>query len=328
MQLIGKPLRRTLLAAGALVASATLAACGGSNASGADGGGEDDGYVIGVSMVTSTRGFHSELYDGIKAEAEKLGVEVIETDANEDVVQQLDDVDSLLNRDVDALLIVPVDEVGSVPAYEAADAAGVPVVSLARDADTDLKESFVGAEWGSYGAEIAAWTCVHTGGAAHVAMIKGPSGASHVNEMYAGYTGYIESDCPGMEVVFEANAETDGADPGLTLAQDALAAEPDLDVIYVNADDTAMGVLQALVEQDRIDDVTVTGFNGEPDAFDAIREGTLEATYALRPYRWGALALAKVVDMLDGEDLPDLVPIETVLVDTDNIDDFDEADLR
>ena len=325
MHLTGMSLRRTAAAVTVLVASATLAACGGDDDGG---GGEDDSYVIGVSMVTSTRGFHSELYDGIKAEAEKLGVKIVETDANEDVVQQLDDVDSLLNRGIDALLIVPVDETGSVPAYEAADAAGVPVVSLARDADTDLKESFVGAVWDSYGTELAEWTCAHTDGEAQIAMIKGPAGASHVHEMYDGYTGYIESDCPGMEVVFEANAETDGADPGLTLAQDALAAKPDLDVIYVNADDTAMGVLQALAEQDRLDDVTVTGFNGEPDAFDAIREGTLEATYALRPFRWGALALAQVVEMLDGADLPDLIPIETALVDTENIGDFAEEDLR
>jgi ABC-type sugar transport system substrate-binding protein len=42
-----------------------------------------------------------------------------------------------------------------------------------------------------------------------------------------------------------------------------LVAEPDVDVIYVTVDGTAMGVLQALSEQDRLDDVTVTGFNGE-----------------------------------------------------------------
>lgn len=327
MKTTGRAPRSTLLAVGAIAVSGVMAACGNSASSSTDEGG-DDGYVIGVSMVTSTRGFHSELFDGIKAAAEERGVTIIETDANEDVVQQLDDVDSLLNRNVDAILIVPVDETGSVPAYEAADSAGVPIISVARDAATDLKASFIGAEWESYGSEIAEWTCEHTGGTARVAMIKGPSGASHVNEMYDGYTGYIESDCPGMEVVFEANAETDGADPGLSLTQDALVAQPDLDVIYVNADDTAMGVLQALSEQRRLDDVTVTGFNGEPDAFEAIREGSLEATYALKPFRWGSLALESMVKLLDGETLPSLVPIETVLVDTSTIDQYEEADLR
>jgi ABC-type sugar transport system substrate-binding protein len=87
-------------------------------------------------------------------------------------------------------------------------------------------------------------------------------------------------------------------------------------------------VLQALSEQDRLDDVTVTGFNGEPDAFDAIREGNLEATYALKPYRWGSLAVESMIKLLDGEDLPPLVPIETVLVDTSTIDQYDEGDLR
>jgi ribose transport system substrate-binding protein len=146
--------------------------------------------------------------------------------------------------------------------------------------------------------------------------------------MYDGYTSYIASDCPDMEIVFEANAETDGADPGLALTQDALVAQPELDVIYVNADDTAMGVLQALEEQDRLDDVTVTGFNGEPDAFDAVRNGRLEVTYALKPFRWGSLALESVVKLLDGGDLPDLVPIETVLVDTSTIAQYKGEDLR
>lgn len=321
--------RRAFAAAGAITAVTLLAACSEpATSSDLADAADDDEYVIGVSMITSTRGFHSELYRGIQAAAEEHGVTIITTDAQGDVVQQLDDVSSLINRGVDAILIAPVDESGSVPAFEDADAAGVPVVAVARDADTDLKAAYVGAEWENYGKELAAWACEQTGGTGKVALIKGPSGASHVNELDAGYTSYIESDCPGLEVVFEANAQSDGADPGLTLAQDALVAQPDLDVITVHADDTAMGVIQALSEQNRLQDVLVTGFNGEPDAFESIRDGQLDATYALRPYRYGETSIEAVLDLLGGEELPALVPIETILVDQETIGDYEESELN
>jgi ribose transport system substrate-binding protein len=224
--------------------------------------------------------------------------------------------------------MVPVDESGAVPAYEAADVAGVPVISVTRDAETDLKVSYVGAEWKSYGTAIAEWTCDHVEPPATIAMIKGPAGASHVDDMASGYQEYLEATCPGLEVVFEANAQTDGAEPGVALAQDALSAYADVDVIYVNADDTAMGVIQALTEQGKVDDVVVTGFNGEPQAFDAIRAGTMEMTFALRPYAWGQLAMESMLAHLDGEELPDLVPIQTQLVDQETIASLSDEDLR
>lgn len=327
------PLRRTrraVAAVGALTATALLAACSepATSEEPADADAGDGEFVIGVSMITSTRGFHSELYRGIQAAAKDNGVTIITTDAQGDVVQQLDDVSSLINRGVDAILIAPVDTSGSVPAFEDADAAGIPVVAVARDAETDLKAAYVGAEWEAYGRELAAWACDRTGGEGKVALIKGPSGASHVNELDAGYTSYVESECPGLEIVFEANAQSDGAEPGLALAQDALMAQPDLGVITVYADDTAMGVLQALSEQNRLADVLVTGFNGEPDAFESIRDGQLDATYALRPYRYGETSIEAVIDLLNGKELPALVPIETILVDQETINDYEDSDLQ
>lgn len=311
------------------VSALLITACGSAaGTAGDDTTGDSDAPVIGVSLVTTTRGFHSEIFEGMQSAAEEHGVTLISADSKEDVVRQLDDVDGLLQQGVDGMLIVPVDDAGSTPAYESADAAGVPVISVARDANTDLKVSYVGAEWESYGQAIAKWTCANVESPATVAMIKGPSGASFVNEMATGYTGYLGEECGEVSVVFEANAQTDGAEPGVALAQDALSAYPDVDVIYVNADDTAMGVIQALVEQGKVDDVVVTGFNGEPQAFDAIRDGTLEMTFALKPYAWGRLAVESMLKYLDGEELPSLVPIETTLVDQANIKDLTEDDLR
>lgn len=289
---------------------------------------EEGSRVIGASMVTEVRGFHTELTDGMRSAAEELGVELLVTSAEGDPSKQLDDVNTLLQRGIDGLLIVPVDAEAAVPVYELLSEKNIPIISVARDANTDLKTSFVGAEWEEYGRMIAEWHCEATGGDARVAMIKGPAGASFVQEMEAGYKKFVDARCPGLDIAFEAHAEQDGAAPGLALAQNALTAVPDVDAIYVNADDTAMGVLQALREAGRLEDVIVTGFNGEPDAFEAIRAGELDMTIALHPYRWGQLALKSMAAYLAGETLPDLVPIETTVVHQANIGDLSDEELR
>jgi ABC-type sugar transport system substrate-binding protein len=158
-------------------------------------------------------------------------------------------------------------------------------------------------------------------------MVKGTAGVSFVEEMEDGYKGYIESDCPGMEVVFEVSTEF-SREEAAQAAQDALTANPDLKAIFAQTDDQAAGVAQAAAEAGKGDEILVTGFNGDKVGFEGVKEGTIDMTIALKPYHWGRLALKTMVDHLNGKTTPKLVRIDSVLLDRSNIDEADLEDLR
>lgn len=288
---------------------------------------EGGDYTIGVSLASPTIPLYVAMAEGMRQEAEELGVEVVFTEANEDPVQQLNDVQDLIAQGVDGILISPIDAQAAIPAYESARAEGIPIMSIARNTDPQYETSFIGAAWEEYGRQIAEWTCEAAGGEGTVALIKGPAGASFVEDMEVGYKAYLESDCAGMSVAFEANAAPLTADQGLAAAQNALTSTPDITAIFANNDDLAAGVLQALGEQGRApEDVIVTGFDGTPEGIEAVAGGQLDMTIALRPRSWGTLGLQTMVQHLNGEEVPPLVEIETLLIDSENVEGLTEEE--
>jgi ABC-type sugar transport system substrate-binding protein len=289
---------------------------------------EDEDWVIGVSLPSSTTTLYIEMAAGMEDLGEELGVEVVVNYAQEDLIEQLNTVDTLLGRGVDGILISPLDFEGSQPAYETARSQDVPIMSIARSTDPSLHDAFIGANWEEYGVQIAEWTCDKVGGEGQVAMLMGPAGASFVMDMEEGYKGYMASECPGIEIVFETNVVPMTAEQALPPAEDALSAFPDLVAIYAQQDDMAKGVLTVLEEQGRLGDVVVTGFDGSPEALGLVRDGTLDMTIALQPYKWGQLGLETMLRYLRGEDVGDFIEIETTLVDGDNIDQYTDEELR
>jgi ribose transport system substrate-binding protein len=295
------------------------------------GGGEQEQFTIGVSLASPTIPLYVAMAEGIRDKAEELGVEVVFTEANEDPVQQLNDVQDLIAQDVDGILISPIDAEAAKPAYEDARAAEVTIMSIARNTDPEVEDAFIGAPWGDFGTQIGEWACENAEDkAAKVAMVKGPAGASFVEEMEVGFKEALEADCPDMEIVFENNNAPLVSDKGLASAQDALTRNADIGVFFANNDDLAAGVIQALEEKGvSMDDVIVTGFDGTPQGIDLAKEGKLDFTIALRPYAWGQLGLETMVDFLNGEEPAEhIVEIETITIDEESAQDVTEEEVR
>jgi ribose transport system substrate-binding protein len=304
------------LATGALI----FAACGGNDDQG-------DGYTIGVNLSQAADPFFVAMEEGINDEAEELGVETVVAYHEYDPADQLADVQDLVAQGVDGIITSPADVEAAIPAYEQARDAGIPIMSIADHTDPDVEDSFIGADWAEFGAAIAEWTCDEADGEGNIAMIKGPPGVSFVEEMDEGYTGYIDSNCPGMSVVFDVNGDTT-REAALGATQDALAAHPDLRAVFTQIDDMAAGAIQALEEANQLDDVIVTGFNGDEVGFSHLQDGTLDMTIALKPYQWGRLGVQTMVEYLNGEEVPDLVEIDSQLLDQTNVDEVSFEELR
>jgi ribose transport system substrate-binding protein len=274
--------------------------------------------TIGVSLAQDDNPFYIAMMRGIKARAEELGWEVVSVSSNEDKLKQINGVQDLIARGVKGILISPIDASGVNAAYDAAAAAKVPIVSVARGSTSPNQTLHVAMDEKQIGRDIAEWTAKKLGGKGKVAMLLGPSGAPTFRNLSEGYT-EVMAKYPDIKIVFK----TDGPltrERGLKNAEDALVANPDLAAIYTANDDVALGAAQAVLAGNRKGQTIVTGMNGVPPALRSLKEGNLAMTIELNPVLWGRLGVDVLSEYLQGRKVEPRVFIKHVIIDSDNID--------
>jgi ribose transport system substrate-binding protein len=274
--------------------------------------------TIGVALAQDDNPFYIVMLKGIRARADELGWDVATVSANEDKVKQINGVQDLVARGVKGILISPIDAVGVNAAYDAAKAANIPIVSIARGSTSPNQTLHVAMDEKQIGGDIAAWTAKAIGGEGKVAMLLGPSGAPTFRNLAEGYTEAMAK-YPKIEIAFRADGPLT-RERGVKQAEDALVANPELKAIYCANDDVALGASQAVIAAGRADKTIVTGMNGVPPALHAIKDGKLAMTVELNPFLWGRLGVDVLASYLKGEKVEPHVFIKHVIVDKTNID--------
>jgi len=98
-------------------------------------------YKIGVSMYTLGAPYFAAQLNAAKRKAESLGMTFYSTNAQDDMVKQIANVEDMLARGIDLLILNPKDPKGLIPATKAATKAGVPVIII--DSSIDPSADFV-----------------------------------------------------------------------------------------------------------------------------------------------------------------------------------------
>ncbi len=200
--------------------------------------------TIGVSLAQDDNPFYIAMLRGIRARAQELGWDVATVSANEDKLKQINGVQDLVARGVKGILISPIDAVGVNAAYDAAAAAKIPIVSVARGSASPNQTIHVAMDEKQIGRDIAEWTAKKLGGKGKVALLMGPSGAPTFKNLGDGYS-EVMAKYPGIQIVFRADGPLT-RERGVKQAEDVLVANPDLAAIYTANDDVALGAMQAV----------------------------------------------------------------------------------
>jgi ribose transport system substrate-binding protein len=274
--------------------------------------------TIGVSLAQDDNPFYIAMLRGIRARAQEMGWEVATVSANEDKLKQINGVQDLIARGVKGILISPIDAVGVNAAYDAAAAAKIPIVSVARGSTSPNQTIHVAMDEKQIGRDIAEWTAGKLGGKGKVALLMGPSGAPTFKNLGDGYAEAMAK-YPGISIVFRADGPLT-RERGVKQAEDALVANPDLAAIYTANDDVALGAMQAVNAANRKGKTLVTGMNGVPPALRAVKEENLAMTVELNPVEWGRLGVDVLNTFLQGGKVEPHVFIKHVIIDATNID--------
>ena len=274
--------------------------------------------TIGVSLAQDDNPFYIAMLRGIRARAEELGWDVATVSANEDKLKQINGVQDLIARGVKGILISPIDAVGVNAAYDAAAAAKIPIVSVARGSASPNQTIHVAMDEKQIGRDIAEWTAKKLGGKGKVALLMGPSGAPTFRNLGDGYS-EVMAKHPGIEIVSRADGPLT-RERGVKQGEDVLVAHPDLAAIYAANDDVALGAMQAVNASNRKGKTLVTGMNGVPPALRAVKEENLAMTVELNPTEWGRLGVDVLASFLKGDKVDPRVFIKHVIIDNSNID--------
>jgi ribose transport system substrate-binding protein len=274
--------------------------------------------TIGVSLAQDDNPFYIAMLKGIRARAQELGWDVATVSANEDKLKQINGVQDLVARGVKGILISPIDAVGVNAAYDAAAAAKIPIVSVARGSTSPNQTIHVAMDEKQIGRDVAEWTAKRLGGKGQIAMLLGPSGAPTFKNLADGYA-EVMAKYPDIKIVFKSDGPLT-RERGVKQTEDALVANPDLAAVYAANDDVALGAMQAVLAANRAGKTIVTGMNGVPPALRAVKDGNMAMTVELNPVEWGRLGVDVLATYLKGDKVEPRVFIKHNLIDSSNVD--------
>lgn len=244
---------------------------------------------------------------GAEAAAKQFGVRLtfVGPSAETEVDKQIDIIENLLTRGVDAIGVSPCDGKALVPVIEKAVAKGVPVVTVDSDAKTNKRLAYIGTNNEKAG-EIAGQVLAKLiKGRGKVLIIQGVPGAENLMQRVKGFKRAI-SKYPRIELLPEQACQSD-LTRALEITENALRAHADLAGIFgVNAYG-APGAAQAVKEAGKVGKVKIVGFDAIPTTLKYCAEGVVQAIIEQRPYRMGYLAVRYLKDALEGKKIPRMV---------------------
>lgn len=261
-------LRRVGLAAVPLALLTATAACGAGDPTAGDGG--EDQLRIGVTVYDMSS-FITQGQEGMNAYAEANNIKLLWNSAGGDVATQATQVDQLINQQVDAIIIVPVQADSLGPQMTAAKEAGIPVIAVNTAlSDTSGLTSSVLPDDVAAGAQEMEMMAEALGGKGNIVVLQGPLGSSPELDRTKGIEQTLAK-YPDIKILAKDTANWK-RDEAVNKVKNWISSFGDqIDGIVAENDDMGLGAVQALAEAGM--SVPVVGIDGIEDGLNAVKNG-------------------------------------------------------
>lgn len=273
---------------------------------------ESDTIKIGLSMSAHTQFLENVSDAAINHAASLEGVELIVTNANDDIDTQINDVESLITRRVDAIILNPLDKAGLGRSVDNIKDAGIYLVEVNTYTTNDRYDVYVGSNEEEAGRIQGRWIESNLGTSGNVAVLYGVMGHSGQIGRFDGLKEALLDKYPDWNLIADMTGNWLRSE-GLRITEDWLQTYGSrIDVIASQNDEMAMGALQA-VEKSGMD-IPVLGIDASPDAIQLVIDGRLALTVFQNSYAQGVESVNVAVGLVKGETFPKdyIIPYEEV----------------
>ena len=268
----------------------------------------DKEYTIGFMEPTLAGHYYQAGSSGAFKAADDAGVKLEFVSAGTGYAspeQQLDQADQLVQKGVDAAVIIPTDIQGGVAVTNRFIDEGIPVVIVGTEAGSPdaymvMQDDY---QMGLDSADLVAEELGENAGPGIV--IAGPANATWSAKRAAGFADRVEEAYPGIEIVASPTQNVDPA-LGLKSFENAVQANPDINWVYT--------VFNLLLDPDSLSsqyqDVAFVTNGLDPATIEDLNQGQVSKVIGITPTPMGYQGVGTAVSILNGDqDVPALVCI-------------------
>lgn len=279
-------------------------------------------YKAAIVMHYAGNDWSTAQIDGLKATFERMGIEVVAvTDADFKSEKQVSDIETVLAKNPDIIVSIPVDPVSTAEAYKKAAESGVKLAFM-DNAPQGLEHgkdyvSVVSAD--NYGNGVAAAEIMaeKLGGKGKIGVIFHDADFFVTKQRTEAFEKTIQEKYPDIEIVARGGI-TDPND-GEKVASGILTKNPDLDGLFVVWDVPAEGALAAARTAGRDDLVITTIDLGTNVALEIASDGIVKGLGAQLPYDQGISEAILAGYALLGKETPPYVAVPAYKVTKENV---------
>jgi ribose transport system substrate-binding protein len=301
------PTRRSFLLGTAAAAVIPGAACN-----------RDRKKIIGVVAKGRSHIFWQSVHAGAVAAALENNLEILwNAPSNEtEIPLQVQIVDTMINRRVDAIALAPIDRTALVSTLDRAAREKIPVVIFDSPIDSDKFVSQIATDnyrAGEIGAERLAQILGRKG---KIAMVATQPGAASTMAREQGFEDTIAKRFPDIKIVDKRFGMSEVA-KSLTVAENMLTAHPDLDGIFASNESSAVGAARAL--KGRNSKIQLVGFDSSPVLIEDLKAGVIDSLVIQNPFKMGYESIIAAWKTLSNQPVQKINNLEPRLVTRENL---------
>jgi ribose transport system substrate-binding protein len=327
----------------ALALSAGVAACGDDNKDNAatptptandeqaaSSGASD--VKVAFSAPAADHGWLKAVSDNAKAKAKELGIDMTVNDSATTSAEQADQIETLIQSKPDVLVVLPNEGEPLTPVAQKAMDQGIQVINIDREfSSASAFHTVIGGDNYGIGVQAGNFFADQLKCAGNVVEIQGIAGISVTEQRSQGFADQIKKRCNGgIKIVAQQPADF-APDKGLTVMENILQKNKDIDAVYTHDDDMGEGVASAIENAGRQDEMWMTGAGGSKAVMEKIKEGGLwRATFLYNPamsadavYLASLLGQKKGLPGFAAPDIPSKIILSATTVTKDNVDQFE-----
>lgn len=295
----------------------------------ADSASAADKKVVGATLLSLQYPFLVTLDNAMKAEAAKHGIALISLDPRQSVATELDQVEDLITKKVDLIIMIPVDQKTSQAAAKRINKAGIPLVLVNTKFTDDFTAAggkfatYVGSDDTDAGKIEGQYLADALPEGGNVIYLVGQYGGASTERRKAGFESVLKGH-PNLKVVTELQGHGSRAE-GKNIMENLLQkyGKGQLQAVVAQNDEMALGASSAIQAADRLGEFKVlVGIDGSKPALDAVAAGTLTATVFQDAVGQGTQAMVVANKILSGETVDPQYVIPFRLVTKANVASF------
>jgi ribose transport system substrate-binding protein len=259
--------------------------------------------------------------EGCVAAGKLANIDVIVLSSEGKPDKELVNIEDFIAKKVDAIMVFTTNGETAQQGAKLANDAKIPffVVGSAAADGPGKPTSTIKGDFEVMGRQIGTYVAKHfpnsTGG-----IVSGPFGQGIAEPFIKGFKDGIKD--ANINIVAEQQADVGWSrQSAIAITQNIITAHPEINLLYVMAEDMCAGSVQALKEAGMLDKVNVITHNGQPLGVDMLKKGEIKGLQANSPTNEAGIAMIAVYKYLHGQKIPTLIETPSRMIDLTNLGD-------